>query len=77
MVKFNYDEYAPNDEIYQIVLYDFPLLRIFTVPTTCSRPSTKMLAFIFVCLFYLRKRSPGHSVQYFCLKFASTSARTV
>ena len=43
---------------------------IFTVPTTCSRPSIEMIGFMYVCMYvfinvFLRVHSPGHTVIYF------------
>ena len=45
-------------------------LLIFTVPTTCSRPSIEMIGFMYVCMYvfinvFLRVHSPGHTVIYF------------
>ena len=43
----------------------------FTVPTTCSRPSFKMLAIILLLLFlFLRKRYSSHTVNIFASNFA-------
>ena len=41
-------------------------LLFFYLPTTCSRPSIKMVGCIYV---FLRVHSPGHTFGYFRLKF--------
>ena len=41
------------------------ILYIFTVPTTCSRPSIEMVGFMYV---FLSVHSPGYT-GYFLLKF--------
>ena len=43
---------------------------IFTVPTTCSRPSIEMIGFMYVCMYvfiyvFLRVHSPDQTVIYY------------
>ena len=41
--------------------------QFFTVPTTCSRPSIAMVGFMY--FLFLHVHSPGHTFEYFFLKF--------
>ena len=65
-----YFDVSISSHLLKRIQYIFVLCIVFTVPTTCSRPSIEMIGFMYVCMYvfinvFLRVHSPGHTVIYF------------